>query len=140
MSKLLDSEFMQDAKDAKASGHSTVYRDKNDPNDPRNIDWKLDGKWIKRRPPPIDIPNISSLHYDMARNGCGNPIHYKGKVVYCKVRGTTTPTSISLEEMEKHVEGSEYEEGWMELEHFHVVDEGARQTRPFLSLCQIGLN
>ena len=131
MSKLLDSDYMQDANDAKASGHSTVYRDKKDPNDPRNIEWNLGGKWIQR---------IPTLHYDMARNGCGNPIHYKGKVVYCKVRGTTTPTSISLEEMEKHVEGSEYEEGWMELEHFHVVDEGARQTRPFLSLCQIGLN
>lgn len=130
MSKLLDSDYMQDANDAKASGHSTVYRDRNDPNDPRNIEWNLGGKWIQR-----------ILHYDMARNGCGNPIHYKGKVVYCKVRGTTTPTSISLEDMEKHVEeGSQFDEGWMELEHFYVVDEGAMETRAFLSLCQIGLN
>jgi hypothetical protein len=136
MSKLLDSDYMQDANDAKASGHSTVHRDKNNPNDPRNIEWNLGGKWIQRQTPSI-------LHYDMARNGCGNPIHYKGKVVYCKVRGTTTPTSISLEEMEKQRSESDenkFDEGWMELEHFYVVDEGAMETQPFLSLCQIGLN
>lgn len=138
-SNLLNSEYMQDANDANASGHATVHRDKDDPNDARNIDWQLGGKWIRRRP-SLNTP--PTLHYDLARNGCSDPIRYKGKVVYYKVRGTTTPNSIPLEDMEKmiHAEGNGYKQGWMELEHFYVVDESATQTRPFLSMCQTGLN
>ena len=38
----------KNANDANASGLSTVFRNKNDPNDTRNIDWHLGGKWIAR--------------------------------------------------------------------------------------------
>ena len=105
MSNLLDDDYMQDANDAIASGHASVYRNKHDPNDARNVEWNLGGKWIER---------IPAYRYGMARNGCGNPIHFKGKVVYCKMYGTTSPCSISLEDME--------------LEHFYVVDERARMS------------
>ena len=131
MSYLLDDDYMQDANDAIASGNASVYRDKHNPNDARNVEWNLGGKWIER---------IPAYRYDVARNGCGNPIHFKGKNVYYKMHGTMSPSSISLEDMAKKMVGKKYVNGWMELEHFYVVDERARETKPFLSLCQIGLN
>ncbi len=141
MSKLLDSDYMQKANDANASGHASVYRDKNNPNDPRNIEWHLGGKWITRK---NDIPSFggtSCFHYALARNGCGNPVHYRHKVVYFKTWGTTSPESISLVDMMKHTKGKEYDSyGWLETEFFYVVNEKGTKSWEFLKCCNIGTN
>ena len=55
---IVNTELVDDLRAARASGWSTVFRDREDPNDPRNKDPKTDGVWIKRKKVKYKIMDV----------------------------------------------------------------------------------